>query len=207
MADPTIEPTPISQMAQVSVPPSGTSLVPAIIWNPDKLGPGVGGWESKAVPVSLLLASSVNTILSGNGIPTTSIGKDGDFYIDLDAWHIYGPKVLGSWPPGTQLSPPVDAALAVMSQVTMLAGFAGKAAQVAHRTQSIADQVVTRVYSLIQMTQRSSIRARAAASQAQAVVAGQAAFFAEAARARRKFQSLSATLGDDQIALKSQFFS
>lgn len=37
--------------------------------------------------------------LSGNGLPTSDVGVDGDFYIDLDdSSAVYGPKVGGVWP-------------------------------------------------------------------------------------------------------------
>lgn len=37
--------------------------------------------------------------ISGNGAPTSDIGIDGDFYIDLDdSSAVYGPKVDGTWP-------------------------------------------------------------------------------------------------------------
>lgn len=37
-----------------------------------------------------------NTILSGNGAPTG--GNDGDFWIDLTTYTLYGPKAAGTWP-------------------------------------------------------------------------------------------------------------
>ena len=39
-----------------------------------------------------------NTILSGSGVPATSIGIDGDFYIDLKSMNFYGPKKNNRWP-------------------------------------------------------------------------------------------------------------
>ena len=37
--------------------------------------------------------------ISGNGLPTSDIGVDGDFYIDLDDNSaVYGPKADGVWP-------------------------------------------------------------------------------------------------------------
>jgi len=38
-----------------------------------------------------------NTILSGNGAPTASLGKNGDFYIDKTNAHLYGPKANNNW--------------------------------------------------------------------------------------------------------------
>jgi hypothetical protein len=34
----------------------------------------------------------VNTIRSGRGVPSVSLGTDGDFYIDLKSMNFYGPK-------------------------------------------------------------------------------------------------------------------
>jgi CDGSH-type Zn-finger protein len=39
-----------------------------------------------------------NTVLSGNGVPSTAIGIDGDFYIDIKSLNMYGPKVKNKWP-------------------------------------------------------------------------------------------------------------
>ena len=41
-----------------------------------------------------------NTVLNGSGAPASSVGVDGDFYIDTDVWDIYGPKASGAWPLG-----------------------------------------------------------------------------------------------------------
>ena len=43
-------------------------------------------------------ASIPNTILSGSGVPSNSIGIDGDFYIDVKSSNIYGPKIKSKWP-------------------------------------------------------------------------------------------------------------
>ena len=39
-----------------------------------------------------------NTILSGSGAPSLSLGANGDFYIRTDNNTLYGPKSSGSWP-------------------------------------------------------------------------------------------------------------
>lgn len=44
------------------------------------------------------LPASLNTILSGVGTPSASLGHDGDFYIDRKSWRFFGPKTKGSWP-------------------------------------------------------------------------------------------------------------
>ena len=43
-------------------------------------------------------SSVSNTILHGIGAPSASAGINGDFYIDLGTYNIYGPKILGKWP-------------------------------------------------------------------------------------------------------------
>lgn len=43
------------------------------------------------------------TILSGNGAPATSVGKNGDFYLDLSAMQLYGPKTGAGWGSGVLL--------------------------------------------------------------------------------------------------------
>lgn len=45
----------------------------------------------------------VNTILSGKTPPTSSLGKNGDFYIDTRTMIFYGPKANGIWPLGVSL--------------------------------------------------------------------------------------------------------
>jgi len=44
-----------------------------------------------------------NTILSGAGIPTKTVGIDGDFYIDVKNANLYGPKTKGAWKLATTL--------------------------------------------------------------------------------------------------------
>ena len=42
--------------------------------------------------------SIANTVLSGAGVPTKSLGINGDFYIDTKSMNMYGPKKNNSWP-------------------------------------------------------------------------------------------------------------
>ena len=37
-------------------------------------------------------------LLTGFGAPSSTIGQDGDFYLDRSSGLLYGPKTLGSWP-------------------------------------------------------------------------------------------------------------
>jgi lysophospholipase L1-like esterase len=39
-----------------------------------------------------------NTILSGHGAPPNGTGVNGDYWMDQDAWELYGPKTSGAWP-------------------------------------------------------------------------------------------------------------
>lgn len=47
-----------------------------------------------------------NSVLSGSGAPSSSLGQNGDFYIDTAALDIYGPKTAGAWGSGTSLVGP-----------------------------------------------------------------------------------------------------
>ncbi len=51
-------------------------------------------------------ATTPNTIRSGKGAPSSSLGADGDFYIDLSTFNFYGPKANGRWPAPTSLRGP-----------------------------------------------------------------------------------------------------
>ena len=48
-------------------------------------------------------ASIPNTILSGVGAPSNTVGIDGDFYIDTKNLNIYGPKMKKKWPKAVSL--------------------------------------------------------------------------------------------------------
>ena len=45
----------------------------------------------------------INTLLSGKGAPKSTLGIDGDFYIDTNKMNIYGPKTNGKWPAAISL--------------------------------------------------------------------------------------------------------
>ena len=47
-----------------------------------------------------------NTVLNGKGAPTTKIGINGDFYIDVLTFNMYGPKVNNRWPSPVSLKGP-----------------------------------------------------------------------------------------------------
>lgn len=52
----------------------------------------------------------VNTILNGRGAPKSSLGIDGDFYIDTRSLLFYGPKTNGKWSSPTSLQGPTGPA-------------------------------------------------------------------------------------------------
>jgi hypothetical protein len=54
--------------------------------------------------------SKVNTILNGKGAPKSSLGIDGDFYIDTRSLLIYGPKRKGKWPTPQNIQGPTGPA-------------------------------------------------------------------------------------------------
>jgi len=66
-------------------------------------------------------ASIPNTILNGKGAPITSLGINGDFYIDTRSLLIYGPKAKGKWPLPQNLQGPIGA-----TGVTGVSGSDGK---------------------------------------------------------------------------------
>ena len=49
---------------------------------------------------------SINQFLYGTVAPTAGIGADGDFYIDMTTYYLYGPKASGTWPAGVSLVGP-----------------------------------------------------------------------------------------------------
>lgn len=46
------------------------------------------------------------TILNGSGSPAGGLGVNGDFYVDISVWAIYGPKTGGGWGTSTSLIGP-----------------------------------------------------------------------------------------------------
>ena len=50
-----------------------------------------------------------NTVLNGTGVPSNSLGVNGDFYINTANNQIYGPKAGGTWPAGVSLVGPTGA--------------------------------------------------------------------------------------------------
>jgi len=48
----------------------------------------------------------LNTILSGKGAPQSSLGANGDFYIDQKSFNFYGPKAKNRWPTPISLKGP-----------------------------------------------------------------------------------------------------
>lgn len=55
-------------------------------------------------------ADFVHTIHSVSGIPSPSVGIDGDYAIDYTNWNIYGPKASGAWGSATSIVGPAGVA-------------------------------------------------------------------------------------------------
>ncbi|HEY2581614.1 MAG TPA: hypothetical protein VGI43_07400 [Mucilaginibacter sp.] len=51
-----------------------------------------------------------NTILSGSGAPSTTLGKNGDYYLDISSYLLYGPKVTSGWGVAVSLQGPAGTA-------------------------------------------------------------------------------------------------
>jgi len=65
-----------------------------------------GGWGSATPLVGQrgLTGAAGATILSGTGAPASTLGKTGDFYLDLATYNLYGPKTTsGGWGTGNSL--------------------------------------------------------------------------------------------------------
>ena len=52
------------------------------------------------------ITDPLNTLRNGKGVPSSSLGINGDFYIDLSTFNIYGPKANNSWSTPTSLRGP-----------------------------------------------------------------------------------------------------
>ena len=57
----------------------------------------------------------INTILSGSGVPSKTLGINGDFYIDTKNLNLYGPKTKGVWKIATSLKPKEPAIAAIVT--------------------------------------------------------------------------------------------
>jgi hypothetical protein len=57
----------------------------------------------------------LNTILSGAGVPSKTLGINGDFYIDTKNLNLYGPKTKGVWKLTTSLKPKEPAIAAIVT--------------------------------------------------------------------------------------------
>jgi hypothetical protein len=71
----------------------------------------------------------VNTILSGAGVPSKTLGINGDFYIDTKNLNLYGPKTKGVWKVTTSLRPKEPVAASVVVGDTGPAGATGATGQ------------------------------------------------------------------------------
>ena len=65
---------------------------------------------SNASAAGRTIAPIANTILNGKGAPKSSLGHDGDFYIDTRSLLIYGPKTKGKWPSPQSIQGPTGPA-------------------------------------------------------------------------------------------------
>jgi len=46
-----------------------------------------------------------NTVLNGTTNPSNSLGNNGDFYINISTWYLFGPKASNIWPDGFSIIP------------------------------------------------------------------------------------------------------
>ena len=45
-----------------------------------------------------IVATAINTLLSGKGEPKSTLGINGDFYLDVNKMNMFGPKTKNKWP-------------------------------------------------------------------------------------------------------------
>jgi len=71
---------------------------------------GTAGASGPAGPAGAtgLAGTNGNTIWHGTGAPASTVGTNGDFYINTNDESIYGPKTTGVWGGGTALIGPLD---------------------------------------------------------------------------------------------------
>ncbi|ASU32556.1 collagen-like domain-containing protein [Mucilaginibacter xinganensis] len=60
------------------------------------------GWSTPTVLMGATGATGANgtngnTVLSGSGIPSNTVGKNGDYYLDITTYRLYGPKSGNAW--------------------------------------------------------------------------------------------------------------
>ena len=67
------------------------------------LPPAFAGEKTSRKAAGPTPTTIVNTILSGAGVPSKSLGINGDFYIDTKNLNLYGPKTKGVWKVTTSL--------------------------------------------------------------------------------------------------------
>lgn len=67
-------------------------------------GPRTNGlWPLPPVPLAGPAGATGQdgaSVLNGNGAPLNTLGRDGDFYVDLATTTLFGPKVANAWPGG-----------------------------------------------------------------------------------------------------------
>ncbi|RWU08265.1 hypothetical protein DPV69_07765 [Pedobacter chitinilyticus] len=82
------------------------SRLPVMLYGPKNanLGWGIGTSLKGADGANGTNGTNGNTILNGGGPPQNTQGNNGDYYIDLTTYTMYGPKNGGAWPyPGVSL--------------------------------------------------------------------------------------------------------
>lgn len=76
---------------------------PCLVVEDESGGMWIAAWTARGVaPVP----GSGNTIHTVSGVPSPSLGENGDYAIDPTAWLVFGPKASGVWPAGTSMVGP-----------------------------------------------------------------------------------------------------
>lgn len=97
---------PISTMEAAVITPQPDWLIPAIGYD------SVAGiYRPYKVTIAQMAGASINTIRSGTGAPSDSLGVNGDYYVATDTHIFYGPKTAGAWPAGTSIVGPIGSVI------------------------------------------------------------------------------------------------
>ena len=91
----------------------------ASVWLPTMPAPAFAAGRS-STPI-------VNTILSGKGSPKSSLGANGDFYIDQKSLNLYGPKAKNRWPLPISMKGPAGPAGTTVSESKTIKNGSGAA--------------------------------------------------------------------------------
>jgi hypothetical protein len=73
------------------------SLISALLFSSCQKGNQGAAGATGAAGAAGTQGATGNTILSGDGTPSSTLGNNGDYYLELDSSNLYGPKTSAGW--------------------------------------------------------------------------------------------------------------